>query len=202
MKDGQSLTYDSPLAQELLELVQGGRADPLRRLLADDPAVARARITRSNGTSITTLHLATDWPGFFPQGPAITTALLAAGADSNAPLLGGAHAETPLHWAASTDDVEVAKVLLGGGASFTVTGGSIAQGTPLDNAIAYGCWRVAHLLLERGASVEKLWHAAALGLITRVEELLQRPTSAEEIHDAFWQACHGGHRRTAECLLA
>jgi hypothetical protein len=38
----------------------------------------------------------------------------------------------------------------------------------------------------------------------RVEELLATDPapSADEITEAFWQACHGGQRRTAERLLA
>jgi len=81
------------------------------------------------------------------------------------------------------------------------TGCSI--GTPLDNAIGYGCWHVARLLARRGARVDKLWHAAALGLMPRVQELLAAspPPGPREINEAFWQACHGGQRRTAEYLL-
>ena len=70
-----------------------------------------------------------------------------------------------MHWAASSDDVDVARALIDGGADINLAGGSI--GTPLDNAIGYGCWNVARLLVERGARVDKLWHAAALGLLAR-----------------------------------
>jgi uncharacterized protein len=40
--------------------------------------------------------------------------------------------------------------------------------------------------------------------MARVEELLAatRPPPADDINEAFWQACHGGQRRTAERLLA
>jgi hypothetical protein len=107
-----------------------------------------------------------------------------------------------LHWAASTDDVDVAAVLIDGGANLETPGGSI--GTPLDNAIGYGCWHTARLLVERGAPVDKLWHAAALGMLARLEELLgaASPFTADDLNEAFWQACHGGQRRTAELLLA
>jgi hypothetical protein len=43
--------------------------------------------------------------------------------------------ETPLHYAASSDDLEVAEALIDGGADLEVPGGSI--GTPLDNAVGY-----------------------------------------------------------------
>ena len=70
--------------------------------------------------------------------------------------------------------------------------------------MGYGCWNVARLLVQRGARVDKLWQAAALGVMTRVEELLAAtpPPSADDINEAFWQACHGGQRRTAGRLLA
>jgi hypothetical protein len=44
--------------------------------------------------------------------------------------------------------------------------------------------------------------AAALGLLDRVEECFAGadPPSADEVSDAFWQACHGGQRRTAGYL--
>jgi ankyrin repeat protein len=60
---------------------------------------------------------------------------------------------------------------------------------------------VARLLVQRGARVDKLWHAAALGMLGQAEELL-RDASAEEINNAFFQACAGGQRRAAELLLA
>jgi hypothetical protein len=97
--------------------------------------------------------------------------------------------------------VDVAVVLIDNGADLETPGGSI--GTPLDNAIGYACWHVARLLVARGAAVDKLWHAGALGLLDRLEQLLeQRPDAAEEVSQAFWHACAGGQRRAAEYLLA
>ena len=65
-------------------------------------------------------------------------------------------------------------------------------GTPLDNAIGYGCWHVARLLVARGVRVDKLWHAAALGLLDRVEELLDttNPTN-EEVSQGFLARVRG-----------
>jgi len=99
--------------------------------------------------------------------------------------------------------VEVARALIDGGADTEATGASIGGGTPLDDAVGYGCWRVARLLVERGARVDRLWHAAALGMMRRAEELLAASSPArQQLTDAFWQACHGGERRMAEYLLA
>jgi hypothetical protein len=98
------------------------------------------------------------------------------------------------------EDADVAGALIDGGADLEAPDGSI--GTPLDNAVGYACWHVARLLVARGAKVDKLWHAAALGMMTRVEELLaSRPaTDREGLSQAFWHACSGGQRRTAELL--
>jgi ankyrin repeat protein len=107
-----------------------------------------------------------------------------------------------MHWAASSDDVDVAAALIDGGADIDVPGGSI--GTPLANAVGYGCWHVARLLVARGARIGSLWEAAPLGDRATVDEFLAadpRPASSE-IDAAFWQACHGGQRRMAEYLLA
>jgi ankyrin repeat protein len=147
----------------------------------------------------TPLHVATDWPGYFPSAPDTVRLLLEHGADVHDDT-GGEKPETPLHWAASTDDVDVAVVLIDAGARLDTPGGSI--GTPLDNAVGYGCWHVARLLVARGAAVDRLWHAAALGLLARLEELLARDTTQDELDAAFWQACHGGQLRAAERLLA
>jgi uncharacterized protein len=204
MEPGMFLRENDPLAIELIEAIHSGNLESLQRLLAEHPGLARARITGEKGSSKTPLHAASDWPGYFPNGPAVVRALIAAGADPDAPVAGSWHSETPLHWAASSDDVEVAEALIVGGAKLEVTGGSIAGGTPLDNAVGYGCWRVARLLVKRGARVEKLWHAAALGMTSRVEQFFADPStpSQKEVNDAFWQACNGGFRRTAEYLLA
>ena len=198
------LKRDDPLAARLITAIQNGNLEVLQQLLTDQPALAQARIEGRKGGSRTLLLVAADWPGFFPNGPAVVKALIAAGADPNEGGAAGTLSETPLHWAASSDDVEVAEALIAGGADLEVMGGSIAGGTPLDNAIGYGCWRVARALLGHGARVEKLWHAAALGMTDRVAGFFDGPSppSHTEINNAFWQACHGGYRRTAEYLLS
>jgi hypothetical protein len=167
-------------------------------LLARSPELAVARVHGGR----TALHVVTDWPAYFPNGPQTAQQLLNAGADPNALTEGKSAPETPLHWAASTDDVDVAEVLIDAGADLETPGGSI--GTPLANAVGYGCWNVARLLVARGGRVEHLWQAAGLGLIGRVEQLLAADPvlDARTVTDAFWQACSGGQRRTAMLLLA
>jgi hypothetical protein len=55
---------------------------PWRR---EDAAWCRQIQRYDKGASSTPLHAATDWPGYFPNGPAVVAALLAAGTDPNAP---------------------------------------------------------------------------------------------------------------------
>ena len=179
----------------LVTAIRSGDVEGVRWLLEQDRGLASSPLGGPHQTR-TALHVVADWPGYFPNGPQIARALLEAGADPNAR---HARDETPLHWAASSDDVDVAIALIDGGADIEAADGSI--GTPLDNAIGYACWHVARLLVARGAKVDKLWHAAALGLLTRLEELLDEQPGTDELSQAFWHACAGGQRRAAEYLL-
>ena len=197
------LSKNDPIAHELVEAVHAGEVERLLTLLGQHPGLGSARIVDDKGGSGTALHAATDWPGFFPRGPEVVAVLIEAGADPNAPVEGSWHAETPLHWAASSDDVEVARALIEGGADIEATGASIAGGGPLDDAVGYGCWQVARLLVGRGARVDRLWQAAALGLMSRVDELqATAPPTHQELTDAFWQACSGGQLRMAQYLFS
>jgi uncharacterized protein len=189
---------EDPTAVALVTAIRTGDVDVVRRLVEDRPQLASARLVARGGTR-TPLHVVADWPGYFPNGPQIARVLVEAGADPNAGTT-PQPAETPLHWAASSDDADVAAALIDGGADIEIPNGSI--GTPLDNAIGYSCWHVARLLVARGAKVEKLWHAAALGMLGRVDELLaQGHYSGEAVSQGFWHACAGGQRRAAEYLL-
>jgi uncharacterized protein len=184
-------------ARRLTNAIQRGNVADVRELLAAEPELATARVHGSR----TALHVATDWPGYFPNGPAIVDILIRAGADPNARTEGKGKAETPLHWAASTDDVDIADILIRAGADVDFPDGSI--GTPLENAIGYGCWHVARHLADAGATINKLWHAAALGHLGRLDLLLstEPPPTADDLNEAFWQACHGGQFRAAQRLL-
>ena len=188
---------DPDVAAELVRAIHGGDVEGLRGLIADHPDLVTRPLGGPSKTR-TALHIVTDWPGYFPNGPAITRLLLDAGADPNFrdPEPGS---ETPLHWAASSDDVDVAAVLIDGGADIEMPDGSI--GSPLDNAIGYGCWHVARLLAARGATIEKLWHAGALGTLERLEDLLAAGPNPEDVSQAFWHACAAAQRRAAERLL-
>ena len=141
----------------------------------------------------------TDWPGHVPEAAGKIAALIAAGADVDARFQGGPHRETPLHWAASSDDIEALDALLDAGAHIEADGAVIGGATPLADAVAFGQWNAARRLLERGATAN-LWQAAALGLLDRTRHLLGE-ASQEELDNALWCAAHGGRRDTAELLL-
>ncbi|WP_314622534.1 hypothetical protein [Streptomyces stackebrandtii] len=152
MPTSRTLRSQDPLALAVTEAIRSGDLDSLRRLLAEHPGLAAARVVEERegcgpgGRSL--LHLATDWPGHVPHGPETVTVLVAAGADPGARFT-GAHRETPLHWAASNDDVPMIAALVAAGADIAADGAVIAGGTPLADARAFGQWRAAHRHLDR-----------------------------------------------------
>src|SRR6266850_7665093 len=200
-----NLSTADPLAVAAVEAIHRGDVASLQCLLRENPGLATARLGNPNdcnGMSRTLLHIATDWPGHFPNGAATVAALITHGAEVNA-CFRGVHTETALHWAASSDDLAVLDALLDHGADVEARGAVIGGGTPLADAVAFGQWQAARRLVERGAR-PTLWQAAALGLMARVEEHFAAnvaPTP-DEVTNAFWCACHGGQRPSAEYLLS
>src|SRR5438552_3920589 len=104
-----TIPANDPLAIAVTAAIQSGDVEGLERLLAANPGLATASIVDRRGTERTLLHVAADWPGHFPNGAKTVATLIAGGSDVNAPVVAQnrAHAETPLHWAASSDDVAV-----------------------------------------------------------------------------------------------
>ena len=149
------------VASAVTAAVHSGDLGTLRQLVEEHPRLASSGLGGAAGGR-TPLHVVTDWPGFFPKGPEAAQLFIDAGADVDAHG-DDENGETPLHWAASSDDAAVAAVLIDAGANINMPHGSI--GAPLANAVGYGCWNVARLLVARGATVDGLWEAAALGLL-------------------------------------
>jgi ketosteroid isomerase-like protein len=200
--DPPLLRADGPMARNVTEIIHGGDTAALAALLREHPTLAGARIgDPQRGQSRTLLHVLTDWPGHFPDAAGKIAALAAAGADVNA-RFAGPHGETPLHWAASSDDIDALDALLDAGADIEADGAVIGGGTAMADAVAFGQWNAARRLLERGADTN-LWQAAALGLVDRVRAELAGtpPPTHEDLDNALWCAAHGGQRQTAELLL-
>jgi uncharacterized protein len=200
----RSISDTDPVAILLTSAIKTGDIARLKRLLAADPDVATMRIVGSDGFSRTLLHVAADWPGHFPNGAATVATLVAAGADASAagiPADPSRPRETPLHWAASSDDVAVLDALLDGGADIEAAGAVFTGGTPMSDAVIFAQWNAARRLLERGAQTT-IWQAGALGLMDRVEQLYaSAPPPADQVTSAFWHACRGGQRETAGFFL-
>ena len=189
-----------PITAELMDLadaLRSGDLKTLRAALDRDPSLATSYFGDETDAR-TALHVLTDYPGHVPHSARIIAVLAAAGADVDAPYI-GTHAETPLHWAASCDDVDAIEALLDAGADIEAPGGVLTGGPPLDDAVIFGQWAAARTLVGRGATI-KLFHAAALGLDERVAELLAGEPPADEIDSALWHACNGGHLSTARLL--
>lgn len=105
----------------------------------------------------------------------------------------GEYSKTGLHWAAETDQLEVARVLVGAGADIEAK--TSWGATPLDWAATMGSARVADHLLSRGATGFTLITAAALGILEAVVALsavgdlsVHRRRSAPDSPDDYWPA--------------
>lgn len=201
--DPRTLRSDEPLAIELTTAVKQGEIERLNQLLAEDAGLARCVIEAPKGGGRTPLHIFADWPGHNPNAAALVRTLAAAGADLNAPAVRMWHRETPLHWAASNDDVILIDALIDAGADIEHDGSSIDDGSPLSSAVGYGQWAAARRLVERGAQT-LLRHEAALGLLPAIMRRVEASPSPlpEALSGPFWNACHGGQLAVVQYLLA
>ena len=74
-----NISPDNPLAIAVVEAIHEGDVASLKRVLEANPGLATARIgdpKSCDGMSRTLLHVATDWPGHFPNGAATIAALV------------------------------------------------------------------------------------------------------------------------------
>lgn len=123
-----------------------------KALIAEDPSLATSRSTKSHPTLLQCVVL--DGKDK-PNNVAMAKVLIDAGAELNESL--GA--------AASIDNKAVAELLLDRGAAVDGTGGW----SPLEEALYWNNRNVIALLLERGAKVQNLRTAAALGRTDLIE---------------------------------
>jgi hypothetical protein len=187
-----------PRAQAAEKAIRTGDTASLNALLETYSELPSCYI----GTAIkarSLLHILADWPGNYPNSCDTAKILINAGADVNAPFIGKAHSETPLHWAASSNDVTLIDTLLDHGANIDAEGGVIDK-TPLADARAFLQLEAAHRLIARGASTT-LQDLATLGILDQVNSFYEKSRPTEHETDcALWNACHGGQLATAKFL--
>ncbi len=199
--DAMEMRTTEPLAQALMSAIQTGDVEALRQLLDGNPLISTSRVVDSRGASRTLLHIAADWPGHFPRVSQTIELLIRRGADPDAPMVGGNAPERPLHWAASSDDVDALEALLDGGADIESPGAIFTNGTAMSDAVIFAQWNAARRLLDRGAKTT-LTESAALGLLDRLAASFEQgpDPAGEQITAALWHACRGGQLQTAQYL--
>jgi hypothetical protein len=130
--------------------IKSGDLERLRNLLAQDPSLATARSSTSHPTLLQCLAL--DAVNI-PNSVAMAQLLIDGGADVNG----------SLNAAACIDNAEIVALLLDHGAEINGAG----SWSPLEEALYWKNQKVIDLLLERGAAVDNLRKASALGRIDR-----------------------------------
>jgi hypothetical protein len=203
----RTLPATDPLAIAVGDAIRSGDTARLESLLAEHVELVGTWIVDDKGVARSLAHIAADWPGHFPNGTATIAVLAQAGADLSAHMTmrpgGPEHRETPLHWAASSNDVTALAALLDHGAEIEADGAIFTGGTAMSDAVVFANWDAARLLLARGARTT-YWQAAALGLVEQVREAFAgpQPPTADDATRALWHACRGGQRASADVLLA
>ena len=188
----------NPIAQAATDALRAGDIAALKAVIKDHPDIVTSYIGDTTEAR-TLLHILADWPGHLPNNCKMAETLIAAGANVNAPFIGESHAETPLHWAASNNDVALLDAFLDHGADIDAGGGVIDK-TPLADARAFLQFEAAHRLVARGAKAT-LQDLATLGILDQVKSLCKTsPPDQHEISCALWNACHGGQLFTAQFL--
>ena len=201
------------LTATLKEIIQTGDLARLRSLLAATPDLAKQREAERG---LTLLHLATDWPGKWKNGGETIRLLTASGAEVNATAKAGELSETPLHWSASSGDVEATQALIDCGAKLDPVGGCIGSATPLELAVIYKKYDAGAVLLERGAPYH-LPAVAGLGRMDLVQQFFkdgefrrdighlpnyaEHPPTQVLLDRAFQFACRAGHIEIAKYLI-
>ena len=132
--------------------IQSGDLETFKALIAEDPSLATSRSTRSHPTLLQCLVLdGKDKPNTVEMAEV----LIDAGAELNEPLVA----------AGSIDNRPLAELLLDRGAAIDGTGGW----TVLEEALYWSSQNVIPMLLERGAKIQNIRTAAALGRTGLIE---------------------------------
>lgn len=205
-----------------VEAIVAGDVTTLKELLREHPALVRERSTRTHGATL--LHYVAangieDYRQKSPQNAAlIADTLIKAGAEVDLTLADGSSttlglAASSIHPERSGVQVELMETLLNAGAAIN---GVTIGGEPLMWAITNGRGLAAETLARRGARVDNILAAAALGRLDLVERYVTTSRHAQtagrrpwgvpdkpkaQREQAFIWACLYGRTDVADFLL-
>jgi ankyrin repeat protein len=191
--------------------VVAGDAATLKRLLREQPGLARAESTREHRATLLHYVSANGVEGYqqlSPQNSAeMAGILLAAGADVDATADVYHGRCTPLGLVATSGPPFVAgvqraviEVLLAHGARLDLPGSAGYDCSLVHGCLANGQPQAAEYLASRGAAVDFV-DAAGLGQLDRVQALAGSAAKPQR-QEAFLMACSYGRLPVVECLLA
>jgi hypothetical protein len=203
--------------EEAVEAVIGGDVVTLRRLLAEDPDLVRARSTRACCFDppvhrATLLHyLAANGVETYhqkspPNAVEVAKVLLDAGADPNALQDSYGGRNTTMSMLVSSTppreagvQVPLVEILIDYGAMVGRSGAG-AWTSPLETALVFGMHDAARTLVRRGAPIETLAAAAGLGRLDDVRRMLPGADALDR-HRALALAAQSGHAGVVAALI-
>lgn len=136
------LVFIPLMAEDIFEPVRKGELEKIETLLTNDPSLLNVR-----GDSSRTPLL----EAILARQLAVCKFLLEKGADVN---LANKEGFSPLHFAAFTGEIELAKLLIAKGALLSANA-NVTEATPLDLAVNAGRREMVDLLVARGAPLNQ-----------------------------------------------
>ena len=210
---------NSPVSkfEEAVEAIVAGDAEGLKKLLRENPELARARSTREHRSTLLHYVSANGVEDFRQKTPGniveITELLLDAGADVNAESEAYGGGSTALGLVATSIHPEQAGVQIALLQTLLERGARLDQPSAAGNAhsIVYGCLAngqpaAAEFLVSAGASLDMV-SSAGLGRMALLKSYFDEngaprpPVDQRQMEAAFEQACWYGRKEAVEFLL-